>query len=142
MASNGQQPLCEAMAVPYNIILAEAMASSLPQSKILPVAQPQKWHTIEWLAMHFKGFDPIVDLEWRLQQEPGMEDKTWTLVNQGITSWGQLGIMSGRRWRAVQNLVPQKRLSHIHIDIHDVQRLGPGHMHNLDKLRLEAYQDL
>ena len=109
---------------------------------ILPVAQPQNWHHVEWLCMRFKGFDPLVDLEWRFEQEPGMKDKSWVLVSQGITSWAQLGAMSRRRWWFVCKAIPQKRLSHCHIDLKDPKRLGPGHMQNLDKFRCQAYKDL
>ena len=109
---------------------------------ILPVAQPKKWHYVEWLCMRFKGFDPLVDLEWRFKQEPGMAEKEWVLVSQGITSWAQLGRLSGRRWMATSAAVPQKRLSDIHIDMKDPKRLGPGHMQNLDKFWSQAFKDL
>ena len=70
------------------------------------------------------------------------ELEEWVLVSQGITSWAQLGRLSARRWMATSAAVPQKRLSDIHIDMKDPKRLGPGHMHNLDKFWSQAFKDL
>ena len=63
------------------------------------------------------------------------------LINQGVRSYAKLGTTSGKRWNAISTAIRQMRLSHPD-DLFDGSRLGPGHMHSLDKFRRWAREDL
>ena len=84
----------------------------------------------------------FVDLWEILKREtnkvPGLKGKQWVFLKLGIHGWFQLGELTTAAWLQLEPRIPQKRIEYAEIDLPDVNRLGPGHLHSLEQLHGKA----